>query len=86
MNEFENKTECGIHPTRFIMSWVREGGTLSRSGTGYDDFMEWLKTLIIDGKPLSDDDVHHIVFLASNGKMELEGSAKAYLNLLKTTE
>ena len=81
---FTNKTECGIHPTRFIMSWVREGGTFSRSGIGYDDFRDWLKNLIIDGKPLSDEDVDHIVFIARNGKLELEVSAKNYLKTLKT--
>lgn len=84
MKEFENKTECGLHPTRFIMSWVRAGGTFSHRGIGYDDFWDWLKTLIIDGKPLSDNDVDHIMFLANNGKMELEHSAKTYLKNLKT--
>lgn len=84
MNEWENKTECGIHPTRFIMSWVRMGGTFSRRGLGYDDFKDWLKTLIIDGRPLSEDDIYHITFLASNGKMELEDSAKNFINSLKT--
>lgn len=81
---FENKTECGIHPTRFIMSWVREGGTFSRRGIGYDDFRDWLKNLMINGKPLSDNDVDHIMFLARNGKMELEASAENYLKTLKT--
>lgn len=84
MSEFENRSKCGIHPTRFIMSWVRMGGTFDRRGNGYDDFRGWLKTLIIDGKPLSEDDVDHIIFIASNGKMELEYSARKYLETLKT--
>lgn len=84
MNEWENKTECGIHPTRFIMSWVREGGHLRRRGDGIDDFRDWLKTLIIDGKPLSDNDIEHIMFLATNGKMELEHSARLFMEQLKT--
>lgn len=85
MNDWENRLECGIHPTRFIMSWVREGGSLKkRRGIGYDDFKEWLKTLIIDDKPLSDNDVDHIMFLAQNGMMELEYSAKNFLKNIKT--
>lgn len=84
MSEWQNMTESGLHPTRIIMSWVRVGGTFSRRGDGYDDFRDWLKTLIIDGKPLSENDVNHIIFLASNGKMELEYSAKTYLKNLKT--
>lgn len=83
-NEWTNMTECGLHPTRIIMSWIRVGGTFNRRGVGYDDFRDWLKTLIIDGKPLSDNDVDHIVHLAQNGKMELEYSAREYLNKLKT--
>lgn len=84
MNEWENRTECGIHPTRFIMSWVREGGKLRRRGDGIDDFREWLKTLIIDGKPLSENDIDHIMFLATNGKMEFEYSARNFIAELKT--
>lgn len=75
---WKNETECGIHATRFIMSWVRMGGTL-KYGKDYDDFEEWLKTLIIDGKNLSGKDVDHILILALNGKMELEYSAKKFL-------
>lgn len=84
MNEFENRTECGIHPTQFIMSWVREGGHLRRRGDGIDDFRDWLRTLIIDGKPLSEADVEHIMSLATNGKMELEYSAREFMKNLKT--
>ena len=84
MSGFENRTECGIHPTRFIMSWVREGGTFSRMGDGYDEFRDWLKTLTIDGKKLSENDLNQIMFLAFEGKMELEYSARAFLKTLKT--
>lgn len=76
---WKNETECGIHATRIIMSWVRAGGTFSCVGDGYDDFREWLNTLMIDDEPLSDKDVDHIVNLAQNGKMELEYSAKKFL-------
>lgn len=84
MSEWKNRTECGIHPTRFIMSWVREGGELRRRGDGIDDFRDWLKTLMIDGKPLSENDIDHIMFLATNGKMEFEYSARNFIAALKT--
>lgn len=74
-----NETECGIHVTRFIMSWVRMGGSL-RTGRDYHNFEAWLKTLIVDGKNLSDQDVNHILDLSKNGKMELEHLAKEFLN------
>lgn len=80
---WSNETECGIHVTRFIASWVREGGVL-RTGGDYEDFEGWLRTLIIDGEPLSEDDVRHILHLTKNGKMELEYSARRFLNELKT--
>lgn len=79
---WSNETECGIHATRFIMSWVREGGTFTRVGIGYEAFEDWLKTLIVDGKPLSDNDVNHILHLAKGGKMELECSAKNFIKIL----
>lgn len=61
------------YETRFIMSWIRAGGGL-RYGEDIDDFREWLSSL-----GLSEDDVSHIVFLATNGKLELEISAKIFL-------
>lgn len=75
---WKNETECGIHATRFIMSWVRSGGEL-RYGKDYDDFKEWLGTIKVDGKNLSDQDVNHIMDLATNGKMELEYLAKEFM-------
>ena len=75
---WKNETECGIHVTRFIMSWVRSGGEL-RYGKDYEDFEEWLNTIKVDGKNLSDQDVNHIMDLATNGKMELEYLAKEFL-------
>lgn len=80
---FTNNTECGIHVTRFIASWVRKGGTL-RYGDDYEKFESWLRTLIVDGNHLSDQDVNHILDLAKCGKMELEYSAKKFIDELKT--
>lgn len=72
---FENRMINGYtYATRFIMSWVRMGGKLGKHGEGIDDFKKWLKSL-----DLSDEDIRGIVFLATNGKLELEISAKAFL-------
>ena len=63
----------GCHTSRFISSWVRSGGTLNRRH-GEDDFREWLESL-----GLSKEEVDHIRYLASNGKMELEQDAKQFI-------
>lgn len=74
MNAFENIQINGYtYATRFIMSWIREGGQI-REKKDIDNFREWLLSL-----GLSDTDAGHIVFLATNGKMELEYSAKKFL-------
>jgi uncharacterized membrane protein len=72
---FENKQINGYtYATRFIMSWVRVGGTFSKRGEGYKEFEDWLRIL-----GLSDEDVEYVVNLARNGKLELEVSAKNYM-------
>ena len=75
---FENKVINGyIYATRFIMSWVRSGGKLDKYGKGYDDFRKWLESL-----ELKTEDIEYIMFLAQNGKLELEVSAKNYIRKL----
>ena len=75
---FENKVINGyIYATRFIISWVRSGGTFGKRGEGYDDFREWLESL-----ELKTEDIEDIMFLAQNGKLELEVSAKNYITNL----
>ena len=72
---FENKAINGyIYATRFIASWLRAGGQL-KDGSDIDDFNEWLLSL-----GLTEEDANHIKFLAENGKLELETSAKQFLN------
>ena len=72
---FENKVINGYtYSTRFIMSWVRSGGTFDEHGKGYDDFRNWLESL-----ELKTEDIKDIMFLALNGKLELEVSAKNYM-------
>ena len=74
-NMFENKQINGyVYATRFIASWVRAGGTFSVNGKGYKEFEDWLRSL-----QLNDSDIEHILFLAKNGKLELERSARLFL-------
>ena len=75
---FENKVINGCdYATRFIMSWVRSGGTFGKHGKGYDDFRKWLESL-----ELKTEDIEDIMFLAQNGKLELEVSAKKFITNL----
>ena len=75
---FENKIINGCdYATRFIMSWVRSGGTFGKHGKVYDDFRKWLESL-----ELKTEDMEDIMFLAQNGKLELEVSAKNYITNL----
>ena len=79
---FENKVINGyIYATRFIMSWVRSGGKFDKYGQGYDDFREWLESL-----ELKTEDIEDIMFLAQNGKLELEVSAKIFMANLHQKE
>ena len=75
---FENKIINGCdYATRFIMSWVRSRGTFGKHGKGYDDFRKWLESL-----KLKTEDIEDIMFLAQNGKLELEVSAKKFITNL----
>ena len=70
---FENKAINGYtYASRYIMSWVRVGGTLTKRDT--TDFEKWLESL-----GLSDEDVMYILNLARNGKLELEVSAREFI-------
>lgn len=69
---FENKlTHNGIHYTRYIASWKRAGGKIYRGGL----FERWLR----EQEKLTDEEVSDILLLAENGKLELQGSAKAFM-------
>lgn len=71
---FENKQINGYtYATRYIASWLREGGQL-QYGEDIDNFYKWLLST-----GLSKEDADHIKFLATNGKMELEYKAKMFL-------
>lgn len=75
---FENKAINGyVYATRFIASWIKVGGQL-KTGKDIKDFKEWLKSI----GEISDDDINHIVFLATNGRLELEDHARRFLGNL----
>lgn len=76
MKNFENGLVKGVHASRYIISWARSGGSLKYDI--YGDFLDWLRSM-----GLSDDECADICHLASNGKMELETSAKEYLKTIK---
>lgn len=73
---YKNNKINDVHETRYIVSWLKAGGDL-RYGENYDEFREWLKSL-----ELMDEEIDHVVYLASNGKMELETSAKKFIQSL----
>ena len=69
---FENMlTHNGIHFSRYIVSWKRMGGKIYGGGL----FEKWLK----EKEQLTDEEIRSIVILATNGKMELESSAKNFM-------
>lgn len=70
-NEWENKKIHGIHASRYIASFINEGGNILW-------FDEWLKSLVIDGEKLTDEEILHITYLADNGKMELEHNVRTF--------
>ena len=70
---FENEPICGIYATRFIASWTKMGGMLCCK-KDRDDFHSWLLSL-----GLNESDTHIIMFLATNGKLELEMNARNFI-------
>ena len=74
-----NKEFEGIYYSRFIASWVNVGGSLKFR----DAYLlkEWLRTLTINGKKIPEEVIREIYNLATNGKLELETSAKRYLEV-----
>ena len=73
---FENKLIENIYISRFIASWEKAGGNCRKDR---ELFRKWLEALIINGRHLTENEIHDILFLAGNGKMELEDSAKAFI-------
>lgn len=70
----KNRVIDYTYATQYIASWVRMGGQFGFHDEGVKEFREWLTSL-----NLEKDDIDDIVYLATNGKMELESSAKKFL-------
>lgn len=64
------KSHNGINYSRYIASWRREGGDIK----GYL-FERWLR----EQEQLTDEEIQDIMFLIDNGKMELERSAREFM-------
>lgn len=60
-----------IYLTRYIASWRREGGKIYPGGL----FEQWLR----EEHHLTDKEISDVFMLATNGKLELESSAKKFL-------
>lgn len=71
---FENKEFEDIHYSRFIASYSKK----SKDNKFYY-FREWLATLTINGKKLSEDQIYEIYKMATNGKLELENSVTEFI-------
>ena len=71
----ENKMYEGILYSRFLASWIHEGGSNDWR------FGEWLRSLIINGKNIPEKIVNEILEFNYYfvGKMELEHDAKKFL-------
>ena len=79
MERFDNAVIKGVHASRYIMSYLREGGEANYR----DKFREWLKTLPME---LTEEEIHHIVEMYSTGKLEFEINAKSFLKNYKKSE
>ena len=74
--DFENaKTGDGIHYSRYIASWHRMGGTIFYGGL----FEKWLR----DKEHLTEMEISDIMLMATNGKLELQKSAKEFIDSYK---
>lgn len=71
---WENKIYEGIHYSRFIASWYNAGGNPERG-----DFVDWLQSLVINGKNIPYSVIHEIANLMEDGKLELEQHVKQWL-------
>lgn len=69
---FENELIRGIHCSRYIASWHNVGGNRRLFG-------KWLRQLIVDGEPLTEDEVRRIIAYAENGKCELEANIERFI-------
>ena len=82
MNVFENKIINGIHASRYAASYENAGGKITGLPRYDRDFIEWLKTLFINDRKLTEEEIDYIYRYAQtrrNGKLELQENAKEFL-------
>ena len=67
-----------VHYSRYIASWINaHGGRYKREL--FEGFRHWLR----DECKLTDDEIHDIWEMATNGKLELQENARRYLKNYK---
>lgn len=74
LSSFENNYLNGIHVSRYCASWIKGGGERFNWR-----FKLWLKSLVINGRRLTEDEIRFILNFAENGKLELQEHAKMFL-------
>lgn len=88
MDPFENRIIRNMFASQYVAAWFNAGGT-NRSHYDKDkpkgqriktDFTEWLRSLVIDGEHLTDEEIRFIDNFRGNGKLELEENARRFLN------
>lgn len=63
----------GIPVTRYVASWYIAGGRPNIHAV-----RDWLRSLVINGRNLTDDEVELIAECTVNGKLELQELAKKF--------
>lgn len=64
----------GIPLTRYVASWYAAGGRQDRNKVE-----AWLRSLVINGSHLTEDEVVLVAEATVNGKFELQESAKRFV-------
>ena len=79
---FENKlTHNGIHYSRYVASWII-AGVSKLTAYRNQDFESWLR----ESQKLTEEEIQDIHEIYSNGKMELESSARLWIKEHKESE
>ena len=71
----ENPLINDIYASRYIASYTNEIGTVYPT-----PFRQWLKSLIVNDQPLSEEDIEFLVDRAMNGKLELEEHVRRFFD------
>ena len=69
----ENKRIKGVHISRYLASYISNTGMFRLY-----QFEEWLRTLVLNGERLTDEEIGEIKEFAALGKMEFEYAAKEF--------